>query len=57
MSPPYGTAPAVRQDDYGSTPLYRAVGFRQNGCVKALLAAGANMLHVNKDGNNIIHNA
>ncbi|GLC50121.1 hypothetical protein PLESTB_000344300 [Pleodorina starrii] len=44
-------------DDFGSTPLYRAVGFRQNACVKALLAAGADIRHVNKDGNNIIHNS
>ncbi|KAG2433162.1 hypothetical protein HYH02_012705 [Chlamydomonas schloesseri] len=44
-------------DDYGSTPLYRAVGFRQNHVVKLLLAAGANVCHVNKDGNNVIHNS
>ncbi|PNW77116.1 hypothetical protein CHLRE_10g422750v5 [Chlamydomonas reinhardtii] len=44
-------------DDYGSTPLYRAVGFRQNHVVKLLLAAGADVCHVNKDGNNVIHNS
>lgn len=33
------------------------VGFRQNHVVKLLLAAGADVCHVNKDGNNVIHNS
>ncbi|GLI65654.1 hypothetical protein VaNZ11_009254 [Volvox africanus] len=49
--------PVDIQDEYGSTPLYRAVGFRQNPIVKLLLARDANIRHVNKDGNNIIHNS
>ncbi|GIL61931.1 hypothetical protein Vafri_16251 [Volvox africanus] len=52
----YG-CPVDIQDEYGTTPLYRAVGFRQNPIVKLLLARGANIRHVNKDGNNIIHNS
>ncbi len=48
--------PVDIQDDYGSTPLYRAVGFRHNAVVQLLLARGADIRRVNKDGNNIIHN-
>jgi ankyrin repeat protein len=43
----YG-CPVDSPDAYGSTPLYRAVGFRQNHVVRVLLAAGADICHINK---------
>jgi hypothetical protein len=33
------------------------VGFRQNAVVRLLLERGADITHINKAGNNIIHNS
>ncbi|XP_004363985.1 hypothetical protein CAOG_03146 [Capsaspora owczarzaki ATCC 30864] len=49
--------PVDIRDKYGTTPMYRAVGFGHPEMVYYLVANGGNVHHLNDAGDNMIHNS